>query len=84
MTSVSALHFLLVIAVIPIGLALLITLLVYAPSLARGQRQESGTAWRDQNVWFGGPRDGVEAAEKVDQSVLEASTSRSGGASARW
>ncbi len=84
MTSVSPLHFLLVIAVIPIGLALLITLLVYAPSLARGQRQESAAAWRDQNVWFGGPREGVEAAEKVDQSALEASESRSGGASARW
>ena len=53
--SVSPLHALLIIAIIPIGLFVLITVLVYVPSMVRGERYQPGQAWRSEPEWFGGP-----------------------------
>lgn len=83
---VSAMHALLIYLIAPGGVALLITLLVYVPSLARGQKYQPGLAWRNEPEWFGGPREGVEAADKVaaETGAAESGTDERGGASARW
>lgn len=80
---VGALEFLLVLLVIPLGLFLLITLLASVPTMVRGERYTPGLAWRNENEWFGGPRDGLEAADRTDPKAIEADSER-GGASARW
>jgi hypothetical protein len=82
--SVDPLHALLVYLIIPGGLFLLITLLVYVPSMARGQKYQPGLAWRNEPEWFGGPSGGVEAAENADQAAAEGESGQRGGASARW
>ena len=94
----STLEVLLLLGAVPVALFLLITLLVYVPSMARGERYTPGRAWRAETVWFGGPKGGIEAADKVEPAALEpgrqqpadgaheaqpASQDR-GGASARW
>jgi hypothetical protein len=81
--SVPALDALLVYLLIPLGIALIITLLVYVPSLVRGQKYQPGLAWRNEPEWFGGPSSGVEAADEVEPAAVEAEGER-GGASARW
>ncbi len=81
--SVSPLHALLVLGVIPAGLFVLITLLVYVPSMARGQKYQPGLAWRNEPEWFGGPRAGVAAADQTDSEAIAADGER-GGASAHW
>jgi hypothetical protein len=83
---VSTLQTLLVLVGIPVTLFVVISLLVYVPSMARGQKYTPGLAWRSENEWFGGPRGGVEAADQKDAKALEgvaAGTDR-GGSSARW
>jgi hypothetical protein len=65
----------------PILLFVLIAFFVYAPALARGERIAPGAA-EPENEWFGGPRQGVEAADKVDAKELEGK--QTGGASGRW
>ncbi len=88
--SVSPLHALLILAVIPIGLFLLITLLVYLPSMSRGESYRPGQAWRNEPEWFGGPRGGVEAADRTEQpaavgsGAAHPSETEHGGASGRW
>ncbi len=88
--SVSPLHALLILGVIPVGLFLLIVLLVYLPSMARGESYRPGQAWRGEPEWFGGPRGGVEAADRVEQPAAagsgakHASETERGGASGRW
>lgn len=80
--AVGALEYLMVLLLIPLGLALLITLLVYVPSLARGREgYKPGHAWRSESEWFGGPKDGLEATDKAD---VPATPEDRGGASARW
>ena len=81
--KVSPLHVLLVLGAIPLGLFVLITLLVYLPSMVRGQKYQPGLAWRNENEWFGGPSDGVDAAAKAEPAELEGAR-ESGGTSARW
>lgn len=81
---VSALSFLLVLLVIPLGLFLLITLLASVPSMVRGARYNPGLAWRHGAEWFGGPKDGVEAADRTDPRAIEGDSADRGGASARW
>jgi hypothetical protein len=81
---VSVLHVLVLLGAVPLGLFVLITLLVYLPSTVRGQRYQPGLAWRNESEWFGGPRDGVEAADHVEPAAIEASDRDRGGASARW
>jgi hypothetical protein len=76
---VSAQHALVLLVGGPLVLFLLITLAVYLPSLARGERVLPGAP---ENEWFGGPRQGVEAADKVDPKALEGKGT--GGASGRW
>lgn len=78
---VSALDYLLVLLVIPLGLVLLITLLAYVPAMVKGEKHQPGRAWRSENEWFGGPKDGLEAADKVERPATEPER---GGASARW
>lgn len=78
---VSGLAFLLVLLLIPLGLALLVTVLAYVPVLVRGQNYTPGQAWRSENEWFGGPKDGLEAADQTDPNAAEGER---GGASARW
>jgi hypothetical protein len=88
--SVSPLYVLMVMVAIPLALFLLIWLLVYIPSMARGERYKPGQAWRSQPEWFGGPRRGVDALEGGEQQhAVGAGASDEhgetrGGASARW
>lgn len=77
---VGALDYLMVLLIIPLGLALLITLLAYVPSMVKGEKYTPGRAWRNENEWFGGPKDGLEA---TDTTEVPADAER-GGASARW
>lgn len=82
---VSALNVLVVLVLIPLGLAAVISLLVLVPSMARGEKYTPGLAWRSESEWFGGPRGGVEAADKTQPKAVEGTgdTDR-GGASGRW
>ena len=80
---VGPLDFIVVLFLIPLGLALVITLLVSIPSMVRGDKYTPGRAWRNENEWFGGPKDGLEATDKAEPAAEGSETSR-GGASARW
>lgn len=64
---------------VPLLLFALITLAVYLPSLAGRGNSSTGSTQRE---WFGGPRQGVEAADKVDPKALEGA--QTGGARGRW
>jgi hypothetical protein len=68
---VSAIHYLLILLIIPGGIALLITLLVMLPSLIRGDSYTPGETWVGQDEWFGGPRKGVEAAGEAEKPAGE-------------
>ncbi len=82
--KVPALGALLVYLLIPLGLFVIITLLVYVPSLIRGQKFQPGLAWRNEPEWFGGPAGGVEAADRAERPADESTPDERGGASARW
>jgi hypothetical protein len=88
--SVSTLHVLLVLVVAPVALFVLIWLLVYLPSMTRGEKYKPGQAWRGEPEWFGGPRGGVEALESggrqpaVGAGVSDEAGQTRGGASGRW
>ena len=69
---------------IPLGLFALIALLVYLPSMARGEKYTPGLAWRNENEWFGGPRGGVDAADTAQPAGAQGHEQERGGASARW
>ncbi len=76
--DVSAMQFLLLLFLVPVGLALLISLAVYLPALARGEKiAPNSTPVDDQ--WFGGPRGG--RAELQSSDAQEKGT---GGASGNW
>jgi hypothetical protein len=68
----------LIAVLLPIGLALLLTVLVYGPPLARGESVKPH-APQVENQWLGGPR---KAAGEL--AAPDGDDSRSGGASARW
>ncbi|MFZ5845870.1 MAG: hypothetical protein ACOYX5_00645 [Actinomycetota bacterium] len=78
---VSAVDFLLVLLVIPLGIALVIALLASVPAMARGGRGGERSR-RTENEWFGGPKDGTDAA-KVE-SAAEPGEGARGGSSAQW
>jgi hypothetical protein len=87
----SLLHALLVFAGIPLALMGGITLLVMAPSLVRGDRQQRGVSSWTEPQWFGGPADAVPTrpgARGEIEGAREAEpaheTESAGGASARW
>ncbi len=63
---------------LPIGLFLVVALLVYAPSIARGPRYRPGLSWFAAPVWFNGPDNPESAVSAVE------TTRAAGGASARW
>lgn len=74
--EVSLVQLLLVVAAIPLALALVISLAVYAPAMRRGERLTPGAGARDE--WFGGPRRDTAELEnpRPDDST--------GGASGSW
>lgn len=76
---VDALGALALLAGVPLLLFALITLAVYLPSLASGERRTSAGP---EQEWFGGPREGVGATDEVDPAALEGKDT--GGASGRW
>jgi hypothetical protein len=80
--AVSPLHVLLVLVVIPVGLFALITLVVYLPSMSRGESYRPGQVWRGEPTWFGGPRAGIDAVEQTPPAV--GSGSDRGGTSGHW
>lgn len=85
--SVSLLHVLLVLFLIPLALFLLICLLVYLPSMSRGRGDRSGEGHRGEAEWFGGPRDGLDAVDRTEQPTAVGSGDRDsgrGGAGAGW
>ena len=82
--DVDPLAFLLVILLIPLGLAAVIALLVSIPSMTKSESSyHPGLAWRHEPEWFGGPRDGLEKADQTDPEAIEAAGER-GGASGHW
>lgn len=80
---VGALEYLMVLLLIPLGLALVITLLAKVPAMARGEKYVPGRSWRNENTWFGGPKGGLEATDKTELPT-EAEAGERGGSSARW
>ncbi len=98
--ELSLLTALLVFAGIPLALMAVITFLVSAGGLVRGDRQQRGVASWTQPEWFGGPQApenprgsrsaGVELEGSADAAAATRSRAESeelrepGGASARW
>ena len=85
--SVSLLHVLLVLVVIPAALFAIITLLVYVPSMSRGEKYQPGRAWHARPEWFGGPRGGADGLAATERAGVPAEQSRprgTGGAHAQW
>ena len=71
-------RWLLYFAVVPLAIALAITVLVVAPTLFRGPRYRPGRPWNYAPVWFGGPQDPADPLPAADPS------SAKGGASGSW
>lgn len=82
--DVSGLQWLVVLFLIPAGLALVISLLTALPSMISDKGYEPGQTWRSEPEWFGGPRKGVEAAEDVSAAQIESAESGRGGTSGTW
>lgn len=76
--AVSAWEVVLILLLLPIGMALVITLLCYLPAIIRGERLAPGGP-QVQNQWIGGPRQGT-----AELSAPEGEDSETGGASGRW
>ena len=81
---VSGLDYLLVLVLIPGGLALVIAFLASLPSMINDRGYEPGQSWRSQPEWFGGPRKGVDAADDLAPEQIEAAASGRGGTSGKW
>lgn len=79
--AMGAIETLLVFVGIPLGLTLLIVLLVYAPSMARGPKYRPGVGWWAAPIWFNGPADDSNLDAAVRVAIP---TADGGGASARW
>ncbi len=81
----SVLGYLMVLVLIPLGIAAVLTVLTLLPSMAKSNRgYEPGQAWRGDSEWFGGPAKGVGAAQDVTPAQIEASSKETGGSSANW
>ena len=74
--QVDNLKALLLLVGVPLGLFVLITLLVMAPSMAKGERAGGETGLDE---WFGGPGQGTKELEEASSDPSE-----TGGASGRW
>jgi hypothetical protein len=81
---VSGLEFLTVLVLIPVGLALVISLLALLPSMISDRGYEPGQSWRAEAEWFGGPQKGVGAADDLAPDQIEAAESGRGGTSGQW
>jgi len=73
----------------PLAIIFVITLLVLAPSLVRGDRQQRGVASWTEPQWFGRPGDAVPAGRHAPRAQIgsggrPAEEEQPGGASARW
>jgi len=71
---------------IPALIVATVSLLVFAPSIAKGPRYRPGLSWWAPPVWIGGP---AGAGDAVDAPQLEAGSDpgtplTTGGASASW
>lgn len=84
--AVSPLYVIGVLVLIPLGLFLLITLLVYLPSMRRGESYRPGEVWRGEPTWFGGPRAGIDAVDENPPAAVGsgAQGSTRGGTSGHW
>jgi hypothetical protein len=82
--DVSPLGFLLVVLIIPLGIAAVLVLLTVLPSLASERGYEPGQAWRGESEWFGGPTKGVRSAAEVTPEQIESRSKDTGGTSATW
>ncbi|WP_123391278.1 hypothetical protein [Nocardioides aurantiacus] len=82
--DVSVLGFLLVLVIIPVGIAAVVALLTVLPSMARDKGYEQGAAWRGEPEWFGGPTKGLGAADQVTPEQIESAGKGAGGTSAHW
>lgn len=82
--DVSPIGFLLVLVIIPVGVAVVLVLLVLLPSLASDKGYQPGQAWRGEPEWFGGPTKGVGSAHEVTPEQIESRSKDTGGTSARW
>lgn len=82
----SMLDNLLLLVGVPLLVFVLLTLLVYLPSMMRHHSSEPALAFRDRPEWFGGPRKGVDSAPggRSGSTTDEAGRSAKGGASVRW
>jgi hypothetical protein len=75
----------------PLAICVLISLLVVAPSVARGSRGQQQQSWWGEAQWFGGEL-GAGSAERPQLEAAAGATSienldqaaTGGGASARW
>ena len=81
---VSGLQYLLVLVLIPLGLALLIAVLATLPSMIQDRGYEPGQSWRAEAEWFGGPGKGVEAADQLSPKQIDTADSGRGGTSGKW
>lgn len=75
----SFLDALLVLVGVPLAIVAVIALLTYLPGMIRSQPSTGALAFQEKPEWFGGPRQGAEAAEQAEPAATE-----TGGASARW
>lgn len=82
--DVTVFNYLLLILIIPLGLAIVITVLTLLPSLASKRGYEPGQAWRGEAQWFGGPTKGVKSADDVTPEQIESRSKDTGGTSANW
>jgi hypothetical protein len=81
---VSGFDYLLVLFLIPLGLALVISFLAFIPTLVGDHGYQPGQSWRGESEWFGGPRKGIAAADEVTSDRLEAASTDTGSTSGRW
>ncbi len=75
----SLLDALLLLVGVPVAICLILTLLVYLPSMVRSKQTGSAVAFQERPEWFGGPRQGAEAAESAPAADADR-----GGASGRF
>ena len=81
---VSVFQFLLVLLIIPLGIALVLSLLTVLPSLASDRGYEPGQSWHSESEWFGGPTKGLKSAADVSPEQIESRSKDTGGSSATW
>ncbi|HZJ04750.1 MAG TPA: hypothetical protein VFD59_04665 [Nocardioidaceae bacterium] len=82
--DVSPLEVLLVLVIIPLGIAAVLALLTLLPSMASDRGYEPGQSWRSEAEWFGGPAKGVKSAHEVTPEQIESRSKDTGGTNASW